>query len=232
MSIYGHLSTTIGVNMVTEHDLSTLPTKYYNNDKLTPFYWYRLYSVGKSYFRDLIIQLDTSHVYTRESTREIIDEEATEKLKGKYANRLVMLREKWNEYRNSHLGEFDTVSVTDSVDDFTIMKSNFHPTANFSLKDAVIGYAICSEKLKDFEKDELPKYTKSVSKTEFKTKHDNIRAMLREELMIPSESDLTVRVVVTKTEMKRFNKDTKPNTDDDTVIEILSDRFLEYLVEN
>lgn len=56
--------------------------------------------------------------------------------------------------------------------------------------------------------------------------------MLREELMIPPESDLTVRTVVTKTEMKRFNKDTKPNTDDDVVMEILSDNFLEYLVEN
>lgn len=131
--------------MLQEKELERLPTKYYNNDKLTPFYWYRLYSVGKSYFRDLIIQLDTNHVYTRESTREIIDEEATEKLKSKYANRFVMLREKWDEYRNSHSGEFDTVSVTDSVDDFTGMKSNFHPTANFSLKDAVIGYAICSE---------------------------------------------------------------------------------------
>lgn len=44
-------------------NLENLPTKYYCNEKLTLFYWYRVYSVGKEYFKQLILKLDTGHIY-------------------------------------------------------------------------------------------------------------------------------------------------------------------------
>ena len=212
-------------------DLETLPSKYYHNGKLTPFFYYRLYTVGKEYFKSIILKLDTSHTYTTEVTKEVIDEEASKKLSGKYADRLVYLEEKWQEYRDSHLDEFIPISATDSLDDFTTSKLEFIPNCNFSLRDAVIGYVICSEKLKEFDKEELPKFTKLISAPEYKEKHAKVREMLREELKIPPAEDLQVKHVVTKVQMKRFSKKTTPDTSDSEVLDILKEDYLEFLCE-
>lgn len=218
--------------MQKELNLENLPTKYYCNEKLTPFYWYRVYSVGKEYFKQLILKLDTSHIYTKEVTKEVIDDEASDKLKAKYVNRLIELDERWKAYRDSHLDEFDTQSVTDTNDDFTMSKCDFIPNRSFSLQEAVIGYAICNERLKSFVKDELPKYTKLISKKEFKEKHNQIREKLREDLMIPPDADLKVKHVVTGVELKRLGKDLKPDTSDDDVLRDFSEEYLEFLTEN
>lgn len=74
----------------------------------------------------------------------MIDEDASAKLRGPYVDRLIFADEKWKEYRNSHLKEFDTQEVTDSLDDFTASKSSFVPNHKFTLQEAVIGYLICN----------------------------------------------------------------------------------------
>lgn len=215
--------------MVQEKELERLPSKYYQDGRFTQFFYYRLYTVGKAFFKERIIELDTEHSYTREAEKEVIDEDASAKLRGPYVDRLIFADEKWKEYRNSHLKEFDTQEVTDSLDDFTTSKSSFIPNHKFTLQEAVIGYLICNEQLGEFDKAELPKFTKLVSKKEFADKHKAIRKAIREELEIPDEEILQVKHVVTKVSMKPIGKKTRPNTSDSDVLDIFKEDWVEFL---
>lgn len=211
--------------MVQETELERLPSKYYSDGRFTQFFYYRLYSVGKAFFKERIIELDTEHIHTRESVKEVIDKEASAKLSGPYADRLIYADEKWYEYRNSHLNEFDTKEVTDSLDDFTTSKSSFMPNHKFTLQEAVIGYLICNEQLDEIDKSSLPKYTKLESKKEFAEKHKAIR----KELEIPDEEELQVKHVVTGVSMKPIGKKNRPNTSDSDVLDIFKDDWVEFL---
>lgn len=217
--------------MVQETELERLPSKYYQDGRFTQFFYYRLYTVGKAFFKERIIELDTEHIYTREAEKEVIDEDASAKLRGPYVDRLIFADEKWKEYRNSHLKEFDTQEVTDSLDDFTASKSSFMPNHKFTLQEAVIGYLICNEQLGEFDKAELPKFTKLVSKKEFADKHKAIRKAIREELEIPSEEALQVKHVVTKVAMKPIGKKNRPDTSDSEVLDIFKDDWVEFLCD-
>lgn len=215
--------------MVQETELERLPSKYFQDGRFTQFFYYRLYSVGKAFFKERIIELDTEHLYTRESVKEVIDKEASAKLSGPYADRLIYADEKWYEYRNSHLNEFDTKEVTDSLDDFTASKSSFIPNHKFTLQEAVIGYLICNEQLEEIDKPSLPKYTKLESKKEFVEKHKAIRKAIRKELEIPDEEELQVKHVVTGVSMKPIGKKNRPNTSDSDVLDIFKDDWVEFL---
>ena len=215
--------------MVQETELERLPSKYFQDGRFTQFFYYRLYSVGKAFFKERIIELDTEHLYTRESIKEVIDKEASAKLSGPYADRLIYADEKWYEYRNSHLNEFDTKEVTDSLDDFTASKSSFIPNHKFTLQEAVIGYLICNEQLGEIDKSTLPKYTKLESKKEFAEKHKAIRKAIRKELEIPDEEELQVKHVVTGVSMKPIGKKTRPNTSDSDVLDIFKEDWVEFL---
>lgn len=217
--------------MVQEVELERLPSKYYSDGRFTQFFYYRLYSVGKAFFKERIIELDTEHLYTRESVKEVIDKEASAKLSGPYADRLIYADEKWYEYRNSHLNEFDTKEVTDSLDDFTASKSSFIPNHKFTLQEAVIGYLICNEQLDEIDKSSLPKYTKLESKKEFAEKHKAIRKAIRKELEIPDEEELQVKHVVTGVSMKPIGKKNRPNTSDSNVLDIFKDDWVEFLCD-
>ena len=215
--------------MVQETELERLPSKYYQDGRFTQFFYYRLYTVGKAFFKERIIELDTEHIYTRESVKEVIDKEASAKLSGPYADRLIYADEKWYEYRNSHLNEFDTKEVTDSLDDYTASKSSFIPNHKFTLQEAVIGYLICNEQLEEIDKSSLPKYTKLESKKEFAEKHKAIRKAIRKELEIPDEEELQVKHVVTGVSMKPIGKKNRPNTSDSDVLDIFKDDWVEFL---
>lgn len=215
--------------MLQEKELERLPSKYYSDGRFTQFFYYRLYTVGKAFFKERIIELDTEHIYTRESVKEVIDKEASAKLSGPYADRLIYADEKWYEYRNSHLKEFDTKEVTDSLDDFTASKSSFIPNHKFTLQEAVIGYLICNEQLDEIDKSSLPKYTKLESKKEFAEKHKAIRKAIRKELEIPDEEELQVKHVVTGVSMKPIGKKNRPNTSDSDVLDIFKDDWVEFL---
>lgn len=215
--------------MLQETELERLPSKYYSDGRFTQFFYYRLYSVGKAFFKERIIELDTEHIYTRESVKEVIDKEASAKLSGPYADRLIYADEKWYEYRNSHLNEFDTKEVTDSLDDFTASKSSFVPNHKFTLQEAVIGYLICNEQLSEIDKSTLPKYTKLESKKEFAEKHKSIRKAIRKELEIPDEEELQVKHVVTGVSMKPIGKKNRPNTSDSEVLGVFKEDWLEFL---
>lgn len=215
--------------MVQETELERLPSKYYSDGRFTQFFYYRLYSVGKAFFKERIIELDTEHIYTRESVKEVIDKEASAKLSGPYADRLIYADEKWYEYRNSHLNEFDTKEVTDSLDDFTTSKSSFMPNHKFTLQEAVIGYLICNEQLGEIDKSNLPKYTKLESKKEFAEKHKAIRKAIRKELEIPDEEELQVKHVVTGVSMKPIGKKNSPDTSNTEVLDIFKDDWVEFL---
>lgn len=217
--------------MVQETELERLPSKYYQDGRFTQFFYYRLYTVGKAFFKERIIELDTEHIYTREAEKEVIDEDASAKLRGPYVDRLIFADEKWKEYRNSHLKEFDTQEVTDSLDDFTASKSSFIPNHKFTLQEAVIGYLICNEQLGEFDKAELPKFTKLVSKKEFADKHKAIRKAIREELEIPEEDTLQVKHVVTKVTMKPIGKKSRPDTSNTEVLDIFKEDWLEFLCD-
>ena len=217
--------------MVQETELERLPSKYYQDGRFTQFFYYRLYTVGKAFFKERIIELDTEHIYTREAEKEVIDEDASAKLRGPYVDRLIFADEKWKEYRNSHLKEFDTQEVTDSLDDFTASKSSFIPNHKFTLQEAVIGYLICNEQLGEFDKAELPKFTKLVSKKEFADKHKAIRKAIREELEIPDEEILQVKHVVTKVSMKPIGKKSRPDTSNTEVLDIFKEDWLEFLCD-
>lgn len=215
--------------MLQEKELERLPSKYYQDGRFTQFFYYRLYTVGKAFFKERIIELDTEHIYTRESVKEVIDKEASAKLSGPYADRLIYADEKWYEYRNSHLNEFDTKEVTDSLDDFTASKSSFIPNHKFTLQEAVIGYLICNEQLDEIDKSSLPKYTKLESKKEFAEKHKAIRKAIRKELEIPDEEELQIKHVVTGVSMKPIGKKNRPNTSDSDVLDIFKDDWVEFL---
>lgn len=215
--------------MVQETELERLPSKYFQDGRFTQFFYYRLYSVGKAFFKERIIELDTEHLYTRESVKEVIDKEASAKLSGPYVDRLIFADEKWKEYRNSHLKEFDTQEVTDSLDDFTASKSSFIPNHKFTLQEAVIGYLICNEQLGEFDKADLPKFTKLVSKKEFADKHKAIRKAIRKELEIPDEEELQVKHVVTGVSMKPIGKKNRPDTSNTEVLDIFKDDWVEFL---
>lgn len=215
--------------MLQEKELERLPDKYYRDGRFTQFFYYRLYTVGKAFFKERIIELDTEHIYTREAEKEVIDEDASAKLRGPYVDRLIFADEKWKEYRNSHLKEFDTQEVTDSLDDFTASKSSFIPNHKFTLQEAVIGYLICNEQLGEIDKTGLPKFTKLVSKKEFVDKHKAIRKAIREELEIPEEEVLQVKHVVTKVAMKPIGKKSRPDTSNTEVLDIFKDDWVEFL---
>lgn len=215
--------------MLQEKELERLPSKYYRDGRFTQFFYYRLYTVGKAFFKERIIELDTEHLYTRESIKEVIDKEASAKLSGPYADRLIYADEKWYEYRNSHLNEFDTKEVTDSLDDFTASKSSFIPNHKFTLQEAVIGYLICNEQLDEIDKSSLPKYTKLESKKEFAEKHKAIRKAIRKELEIPDEEELQIKHVVTGVSMKPIGKKNRPNTSDSDVLDIFKEDWVEFL---
>lgn len=215
--------------MLQEKELERLPDKYYRDGRFTQFFYYRLYTVGKAFFKERIIELDTVHIYTREAEKEVIDEDASAKLRGPYVDRLIFADEKWKEYRNSHLKEFDTQEVTDSLDDFTASKSSFIPNHKFTLQEAVIGYLICNEQLGEIDKTGLPKFTKLVSKKEFADKHKAIRKAIREELEIPEEEVLQVKHVVTKVAMKPIGKKRSPDTSNTEVLDIFKDDWVEFL---
>lgn len=215
--------------MLQETELERLPSKYYQEGRFTQFFYYRLYTVGKVFFKERIIELDTEHIYTREAEKEVIDEDASAKLRGPYVDRLIFADEKWKEYRNSHLKEFDTQEVTDSLDDFTASKVSFMPNHKFTLQEAVIGYLICNEQLGEFDKTELPKYTKLVSKKEFAEKHKAIRKSIREELEIPEEETLQVKHVVTKVAMKPIGKKNRPDTSNTEVLDVFKEDWVEFL---
>lgn len=215
--------------MLQEKELERLPDKYYRDGRFTQFFYYRLYTVGKAFFKERIIELDTEHIYTREAEKEVIDEDASAKLRGPYVDRLIFADEKWKEYRNSHLKEFDTQEVTDSLDDFTASKSSFIPNHKFTLQEAVIGYLICNEQLGGIDKTGLPKFTKLVSKKEFADKHKAIRKAIREELEIPEEEVLQVKHVVTKVAMKPIGKKSRPDTSNTEVLDIFKDDWVEFL---
>lgn len=215
--------------MVQETELERLPSKYFQDGRFTQFFYYRLYSVGKAFFKKRIIELDTEHLYTRESIKEVIDKEASAKLSGPYADRLIYADEKWYEYRNSHLNEFDTKEVTDSLDDFTASKSSIIPNHKFTLQEAVIGYLICNEQLDEIDKSSLPKYTKLESKKEFAEKHKAIRKAIRKELEIPDEEELQVKHVVTGVSMKPIGKKNRPDTSDSDVLDIFKEDWVEFL---
>lgn len=215
--------------MLQEKELERLPDKYYRDGRFTQFFYYRLYTVGKAFFKERIIELDTEHIYTREAEKEVIDEDASAKLRGPYVDRLIFADEKWKEYRNSHLKEFDTQEVTDSLDDFTASKSSFIPNHKFTLQEAVIGYLICNEQLGEIDKTGLPKFTKLVSKKEFADKHKAIRKAIREELEIPEEEVLQVKHVVTKVAMKPIGKKSRPDTSNTEVLDIFKDDWVEFL---
>lgn len=217
--------------MVQETELERLPDKYYRDGRFTQFFYYRLYTVGKAFFKEKIIELDTEHIYTREAEKEVIDEDASAKLRGPYVDRLIFADEKWKEYRNSHLKEFDTQEVTDSLDDFTTSKSSFIPNHKFTLQEAVIGYLICNEQLGEFNKAELPKFTKLVSKKEFAEKHKAIRKAIREELEIPDEEVLQVKHVVTKVSIKPIGKKNRPDTSNTEVLNIFKEDWAEFLCD-
>lgn len=217
--------------MVQETEVERLPSKYYQDGRFTQFFYYRLYTVGKAFFKEKIIELDTEHIYTREAEKEVIDEDASAKLRGPYVDRLIFADEKWKEYRNSHLKEFDTQEVTDSLDDFTTSKSSFIPNHKFTLQEAVIGYLICNEQLGEFDKVELPKFTKLVSKKEFADKHKAIRKAIREELEIPDEEILQVKHVVTKVSMKPIGKKNRPDTSNTEVLDIFKEDWVEFLCD-
>lgn len=217
--------------MVQETEVERLPSKYYQDGRFTQFFYYRLYTVGKAFFKEKIIELDTEHIYTREAEKEVIDEDASAKLRGPYVDRLIFADEKWKEYRNSHLKEFDTQEVTDSLDDFTASKSSFIPNHKFTLQEAVIGYLICNEQLGEFDKAELPKFTKLVSKKEFADKHKAIRKAIREELEIPDEEILQVKHVVTKVSMKPIGKKNRPDTSNTEVLDIFKEDWVEFLCD-
>ena len=215
--------------MLQETELERLPSKYYSDGRFTQFFYSRLYSVGKAFFKERIIELDTEHIYTRESVKEVIDKEASAKLSGPYADRLIYADEKWYEYRNSHLNEFDTKEVTDSLDDFTVSKSSFILNHKFTLQEAVIGYLICNEQLDEIDKSSLPKYTKLESKKEFAEKHKAIRKAIRKELEIPDEEELQVKHVVTGVSMKPIGKKNRPDTSNTEVLDIFKDDWVEFL---
>lgn len=215
--------------MLQEVELERLPDKYYREGRFTQFFYYRLYTVGKAFFKERIIELDTEHIYTREAEKEVIDEDASAKLRGPYVDRLIFADEKWKEYRNSHLKEFDTQEVTDSLDDFTASKVSFMPNHKFTLQEAVIGYLICNEQLGEFDKTELPKYTKLESKKEFAEKHKAIRKAIRKELEIPDEEELQVKHVVTGVSMKPIGKKNRPDTSNTEVLDIFKDDWVEFL---
>ena len=217
--------------MVQETELERLPSKYYQDGRFTQFFYYRLYTVGKAFFKERIIELDTEHIYTREAEKEVIDEDASAKLRGPYVDRLIFADEKWKEYRNSHLKEFDTQEVTDSLDDFTASKSSFVPNHKFTLQEAVIGYLICNEQLGEIDKTGLPKFTKLVSKKEFVDKHKAIRKAIREELEIPDEEILQVKHVVTKVSMKPIGKKNRPDTSNTEVLDIFKEDWVEFLCD-
>lgn len=217
--------------MVQETELERLPDKYYRDGRFTQFFYYRLYTVGKAFFKERIIELDTEHIYTRESVKEKIDEDASAKLKGPYVDRLIYADEKWYEYRNSHLNEFDTKEVTDSLDDFTASKSSFIPNHKFTLQEAVIGYLICNEQLDEIDKSSLPKYTKLESKKEFAEKHKAIRKAIRKELEIPDEEELQIKHVVTGVSMKPIGKKNRPDTSNTEVLDIFKEDWVEFLCD-
>lgn len=83
----------------------------------------------------------------------------------------------------------------------------------------------------EFDKAELPKFTKLVSKKEFAEKHKAIRKAIRQELEIPDEEELQVKHVVTGVSMKPIGKKNRPDTSNTEVLDIFKEDWVEFLCD-
>lgn len=203
----------------------------------TDFYKYKMANAAKSFFSNLVITLDERDPntgkgkYTYDKEGDYIDYEATKKEKGPYAEKFLLLDEKWQQYKEEHENEFDVQERIDNTDSEEIQMSEFNPQVVCSLEEAIEAYWCAGELLKKYGKgedgyDTLPKLTAMVSKAEFKDKHTNIQSQYRKELGIPEEDTFKVYMHEIRPRMKGGRH---PEPTDDSKFEEYSNEFAEFL---
>lgn len=209
--------------------------------KYTSFYEYKMASNAKTFFGELVKQLDDRDPatgkgkYSYDKEGDYIDYEATNANKGPYAQKLLLLDEKWNNYKQEHENEFNIQERIDNSDSNELSISEFNPDIKCSLEDAIQAYWCAGEILKKYdsktgsEYDKLPKISALVSKEEFKEKHNNIKNQYRQELNIPEDDEFKVTYHDVKPRIKGGRH---PEPSDDTYFEEYSKEFTKFLLEN
>lgn len=229
---------------ISVHEHRDLDKKYFTltdeGYKYSDFYIYTVASYAKSFFKDRILALDNDEDNLQFSTlitKTIKDEEATEQNNAKYAEKFRIIDEKWQQYKENHLDEFNENERINSADDTREMiKNYFVPVMSVSLLEAVQGYLCANEILKKYGKgtdeyERLPKYTYLSSKSEFKQKHTNFRNDLRQRIGIPDAEELTVMKTETVHQLKRFKK-AESVINSDEQLEEYSNQLTEFLVRS
>ena len=207
--------------------------------KYTEFFRYKLANAAKAYFSDLVLRMDSRDSetgkgkYTYEKEGDFIDYDAVARNKGPYADKFIILNEKWEEYKNTHQEEFDEQERIANTDSEEINISSFKPYIPCSLDEAIQGYWCATELLKKYGKDGecydmLPKYKSLISKKEFKDKHNLMKERFRKELGIPEEDSFKETLHEIRPRMKGGKHSA---ASDDTKFEEFTNEFAQFIID-
>lgn len=207
--------------------------------RYSDYFIYRMATNAKEYFKALVLKLDNDPdnlVYTTLQTKEFVDEEATAANASKYRREKEMVEAEWKQYRDEHAEEFielERVNSADNVNEY--VTKHFVCDLNFTLQEAFQGYLCANDILKMYGKDtegytRLPKYTYTASKDEFKEKHANIKAKLREKHGLPEESEFKVTKLETRHVMKTSHAKALKEITDEEPIQSYTQEFYQFIV--
>lgn len=174
--------------------------------KTTPFGEYKILSAAKDFFKAFILENDSDFLYTTETTKTVVDEEATRENKAEFKDSYEKFDLLWAKYKENHADEFKELLAIDNDKNLSLKRVNV--SINFSLAEAWDGYQFANRELKRFGKgadeyDLLPKYVQLRSKEEFADLHKAVREELRIKLGLPEDSEVTVKVERTQKMIKR-----------------------------
>lgn len=218
-------------------NIDRVPEEYFIPDedgvKYSPLYIYKMASEAEKYFKAKVLELDTEGIYTNEKTTLKIDWKATNENKADYEKQFEELDQFWEEYMDNHPDEFNEIEVVDAFDEEGIL-AHFHADLSLSLEDAWQGYITAGALKKQYGaggeyNDQMPKYISRRSKADFRQEHKEIKNRKREELGIPAEEDLQVKIEQTTKGIKGGGG-SKRVIQDPTILEDYSREFTEYLV--
>jgi len=207
----------------------------------TDFYKYKMARSAAEYFKALVFKLDNRStdgkgLYSYDKEDDYIDQEATSKNRGPYADKFLLFEEQWQAYKKQNLDqEFKPQESIENTDSEELGLSEFNPSISCSLDEAIQAYYCASEILARYDKkkgdryDSLPKSTKYVSKDEYKEKHEIFRKQLREKLGLPEDDTFKVY----KHEIRpRMKPGKRPEATDDSKFQEYSKEFTKFIIND
>lgn len=125
-----------------------------NGYKATPLLKYIIARDAKKFFRKKIEELDDGTylvIKLDKPTKVIFDNEANEKEKEKYQQEFEKIDKIYDEYKESHLNEFNEIFPIDyGENEESQFTQLYEPNISYTLQEAIIGYNTASEMEKKY----------------------------------------------------------------------------------